>query len=353
MPAPDESTLEFKKLALERYKAKLDFYKFMWGSVFAAIAAVAIPAAFQYATAHLEYVKNQSQLVANQQSFRETYIQQFVDKILAQDVEVRIRLADYMSFTASDELKSAFKDYATFLRANKTQQIIDIDNAEEKFSQLSTTFHTDNVEIEKVSRQLARLYRETGYVPPNRSVNENPRAPDTPNAAPASVDFSFFKSGLLIDTDGICFPGCKEDHDHQDMTGLRDPITKQALDSSKVNYVGLPAPVYNKTFKLGDFLAVYNTATKTLAYAILGDISPLSAGKTRPLEGSVALAKSLGLNVGPHFEGGVNAGIVYVGFPNSRTDKQITQELIDGEGKRLFEAWGGLDELQRRLKEGG
>ena len=44
--------LEAQKLELERYKAKLDYRKFVLGSVFVAIAIAAIPPLFQLATAY-------------------------------------------------------------------------------------------------------------------------------------------------------------------------------------------------------------------------------------------------------------------------------------------------------------
>lgn len=44
--------LEREKIGLDRYKAKLDFWKFVLGSVFAAIAIATIPPSFQFATAY-------------------------------------------------------------------------------------------------------------------------------------------------------------------------------------------------------------------------------------------------------------------------------------------------------------
>lgn len=48
-------------------------------------------------------------------------------------------------------------------------------------------------------------------------------------------------------------------------------------------------------------------------------------------------------------------GVIYIVFPHSRggTNAHITPELIQAEGQKLFEKWGGRSELQRRLRAHG
>ena len=60
--------LENRKLALEERKASLDFWKFFWGSCFAAIAIAAIPPLFQFATAYLESERSRAQLAVDQRN---------------------------------------------------------------------------------------------------------------------------------------------------------------------------------------------------------------------------------------------------------------------------------------------
>ena len=67
-PEPVLPELEIRKLELERYKARLDYRKFVLASVFAAITIAAIPPLFQLATALLEYTKSQAQLRIDQQN---------------------------------------------------------------------------------------------------------------------------------------------------------------------------------------------------------------------------------------------------------------------------------------------
>jgi hypothetical protein len=92
MVDPTQPDLERERLDLERYKARLDYRKFVLGSVFAAVAIAAIPPLFQLATAVLEYVKSQSQIYAEQEKFHETYIKEFLDRALSQEIEVRMKV---------------------------------------------------------------------------------------------------------------------------------------------------------------------------------------------------------------------------------------------------------------------
>src|ERR1700730_5039101 len=89
--------IEREKIELERYKIRLDYKKFVLGSVFVALAIAAIPPLFQLATAALEYVKSSADRQAKQQAFREDYIKEFIGNALNQDIELRIRFANYFS----------------------------------------------------------------------------------------------------------------------------------------------------------------------------------------------------------------------------------------------------------------
>ena len=105
--------LENKKLVLERYKAKLDFWKFMGASVFAAIAIAAIPALFQWATSVLESARKTQEFEQSKITFHETYIKDFVEKALNQDIEIRIRLARYFAYVSDKEYKALFDQFQT------------------------------------------------------------------------------------------------------------------------------------------------------------------------------------------------------------------------------------------------
>lgn len=109
----EQRDLEMAKLVWERDKARLEYKKFLWGAVFTAIVVASIPPSFQLATAVLELVKSNAQRRLDEQNttaerkakeveFRQKYIQSFVDKALEQDIELRIRLAEYFFNVSSD-----------------------------------------------------------------------------------------------------------------------------------------------------------------------------------------------------------------------------------------------------------
>jgi len=161
------------------------------------------------------------------------------------------------------------------------------------------------------------------------------------------IDLTYFVAGMEITTDGICSDPapCKRDSSHQNETSLRHPDTMQSLDPITIPYINLPLfKTKEAQISLGDLAAVYNTKTKKLAFAIFGDNDPPNHLGT----GSVALAKELGLSGDPRIS--VLDSIVYIVFPKSRVDSHITPELINTEGKKLFDRWGGDKELQRRLQ---
>ncbi len=168
--------LATKRLELERYKAKLDFQKFIWGSVFAAIAIATIPPSFQYATAHLEYVKGEAARAMRAQQFRDSYVKDFLNTALNQDIEQRIRFAKYFSSVSSEKDDWAkYLDDLTKLRESKK---LEIDSLEQAWQKLADQPKADANKVLEAKRHLDWAYAEVGYAAPNRSAIANPRATD-------------------------------------------------------------------------------------------------------------------------------------------------------------------------------
>jgi hypothetical protein len=189
-PLEPATDLEQQRLAFEYYKARLEYRKFVLGSVFVAIAIAAIPPLFQLATAALEYVKSSQQLQidaanreadrqAKQQVFRDEYIKDFLSNALSQDTELRIRFADYFAHVATDPYKSDWTAYHKDLVAKR-------DKIREKINELEADWvrlkprddGSSAVELSRIERNLEWAYKEVGYVERNRSVAANPRSPE-------------------------------------------------------------------------------------------------------------------------------------------------------------------------------
>jgi hypothetical protein len=175
---PTHIDLEVRRLELERYKARLDYRKFVLASVFAAIAIAAIPPLFQLATAVLEYVKSEAERRAKQEQFHESYIKEFLANALNQDIELRIRFAEYFAFVSAESFRKGWMDYHDELLKHRDEIRKQIDQMESEY-QNKALGDSKSSDLDRLQRDLSWDYNEVGYLQRNRSLAPNPRAPDT------------------------------------------------------------------------------------------------------------------------------------------------------------------------------
>jgi hypothetical protein len=173
----DNLEIEREKLKLDRYKAHLDYRKFVLGSVFVAVAIAAIPPLFQLATAALEYVKSNADRQAKQQAFHDDYIKEFVNNALNQDIELRIRFAQYFARVSTEPYRNDWVTYLDDLRRMRADIRGQIDRMEADWRLKAGAKDRDEVEIARLERNLFWAYAEVGYVPRDRSAAVFPRAP--------------------------------------------------------------------------------------------------------------------------------------------------------------------------------
>jgi hypothetical protein len=122
--------------------------------------------------------------------------------------------------------------------------------------------------------------------------------------------------------------------------GNQDP--RRYVDAEKIPYFVLPPDLKQITgTELGDFAYIYNTKTQKGCYAIFADIGP----DDKLGEGSIYLAKQLGINAHPK-TGGQEKGIIYMIFPFSGNRQPRTLEEIESKGKKLMEDAKGFDFLK-------
>ena len=95
---------------------------------------------------------------------------------------------------------------------------------------------------------------------------------------------------------------------------------------------------------LGDIAVVVNRRNEKLSYAIVADQGPT----TKIGEGSIALAKALGVNSSLRI-GGTEHGIFYLIFPGSGNETSKAVEEINSIGQELFNRWGGQEKLNTCL----
>jgi hypothetical protein len=192
-----QHALDVQRLNLERYKLELDHRKFVLGSVFAAIVIAAIPPSFQLATAALEYVKGQRDQQMKQEEFYETYVKDFLANALNQDIELRIRLAEYFKFVSVDKFRQGWVDYHRELLDHRTRIRDEINQLEAEWQKTAQAekAQQDGPEARRLVRELGWIYGEVGYAALNRSVAVDPRAPvRDPGAAAGSRSGANFSS---------------------------------------------------------------------------------------------------------------------------------------------------------------
>jgi hypothetical protein len=123
---------------------------------------------------------------------------------------------------------------------------------------------------------------------------------------------------------------------------VEDP--RRYVDASAIPYIVLPGLVRDRSgARLGDFATVRRRSNGKVSHAIYADGGP--AGKIG--EGSIALAKALGLPSSPKHGGTDEREIVYVVFAGSGNGRPRPKAEIDAMGKKLLDAWGGLERLHK------
>lgn len=125
---------------------------------------------------------------------------------------------------------------------------------------------------------------------------------------------------------------------------VRDP--HRYVDAAEIPYVVLH-PKALRFARLGDFATVVNLQNGKVVSAIVADES---APNLRVGEGSIALAKALGIDADPRV-GGKDGDIAYIVYPGSGNGKPRELEEIAANATRFFEAWGGLPRLNHCLAQ--
>jgi hypothetical protein len=199
----------------------------------------------------------------------------------------------------------------------------------------------------------------------------------------------FFKTGMQIDADGApraYHPGRTQGLDNLDnagkpgnwwalvtdskgnpvVQGPRDPAPgfyvsttalqnpawpkidpRRYVDSTTIPYFVLPKHTLDKLgARLGDLGLVMNCKNRHSSCAIYADVGP----SHEIGEGSIALAKALGINASPR-GGGTDGDVLYVVFPGSGSGSPKTFAGIKAASEYRYRAWGGRDRLEAYFPE--
>ncbi len=130
-------------------------------------------------------------------------------------------------------------------------------------------------------------------------------------------------------------------------TSLFDPSKpdpadpKRYVDSETVPYVTTDRDMRARGCRLGDVGLVFHGALQCAA--VVADVGPA------PGEGSIALAKALGVPANPRHGGVSHPNVSYILFRGSSKGWPCTHEDITTQATELFDKWGGLERLAKEL----
>jgi hypothetical protein len=166
----EQFELERMKIELEREKERLSFRKFVLGSVFTAITIAAVPPLFQLATAVVTSKENQqlaeknraAEIARDDQKVYLDYVKTFMSNALVEDIELRIRFAEYLSFISIETYPAPWSSYRKTLIDQRDEKRGMIDRFEKELSEPDLT----SARRAEIERNLAWAYAQIGYVRP-------------------------------------------------------------------------------------------------------------------------------------------------------------------------------------------
>ncbi len=129
-----------------------------------------------------------------------------------------------------------------------------------------------------------------------------------------------------------------------DNPNRQDP--RRYVDAANVPYVVLH-PEALRYARLGDFATVVNLRNGRISAALVADVS---AANLPVGEGSIALAKALGIDSSPR-HGGKDGDVAYVIYPGSGNGRPKSLAEIAARSEQLFESWGGSSKLNACLAD--
>jgi hypothetical protein len=156
--------------------------------------------------------------------------------------------------------------------------------------------------------------------------------------------------GILTDSKGIPLIQGPTDPNpgyYISPTSLKDPTKAVADPTRYVNsetepYIAIPRNFpKDHNARLGDVALVYYNKTGQYCAAVVADIGPL--GDSKAGEGSIALAKALGIPANPK-KGGTDQGVTYVVFKNSNQGWPRANADIATQVSGFLDTYGPFDQ---------
>jgi hypothetical protein len=161
------AALSAAEVALRRYEARLGVWKVVWGSCIVGLAGILIPGAISFYTAHFENARKETELKLSEQAAHQQYIKDFFTTAINQDIELRIRFADYFANLSGPDQEQLWKNYLVdlkSLRDGNRQKINDLEKQLVEFKKM-TQDRIDVAEFDRINRELEWARRSATFRP--------------------------------------------------------------------------------------------------------------------------------------------------------------------------------------------
>jgi hypothetical protein len=164
--------LELAKLELDRYRAKLGYRQAIYGAIISVGLAAAIPATVELFRELVKWKTQEAETEAKRMTLQQEHLGKFVEHGLNQDIELRIRLAEYFAYTIdrepneSDRGWKAYRKELLRIRDDVKKQILEKEN----FVMINSAKNEKAAEVELAKIELEWMYKQTVFVEKNRSV---------------------------------------------------------------------------------------------------------------------------------------------------------------------------------------
>ncbi len=164
--------LSMAEMDLRRYEARLGVWKVVLGSFIVGLAGIIIPAAINMTTLLFDTWQKEARFELEKQTAHQQYIKDFFETAVNQDVELRIRFANYFANLSDGDQKLLWRGYFDQLVSERNASRDKINALEANLVKLQKVEQTvENVtELDLIARELNWTYAEIGYVPLDRGV---------------------------------------------------------------------------------------------------------------------------------------------------------------------------------------
>jgi hypothetical protein len=173
---------------LRRYEARLGLFKVIWGTAVVGVAAAAFPFASELAKTYTDRWKSQEQtalereklqlqialegakLKLQKETARQQFIQTFANTGYNQDIELRMRFAEYFAFVADPLDRPDWEAFRLKLEERREKIRGEIEKRREELAKERGKKAPDEVEIAKLERRIRWYEAELSPAPLNEPV---------------------------------------------------------------------------------------------------------------------------------------------------------------------------------------